>query len=63
MDGLKVMGVNNLAAASMSIEDQYADITEKFGLPQNPIRTLLSPKTRQESVINKAVDRLSRYTS
>ena len=69
-DGFTVAGTASLANQSASIDDQFAAITEKFGLPKNPVRTqsVISnstiasnvPRNKKNSVIKTAVDRLSK---
>ena len=68
-DGFTVMGNESLKSQAMSIDDQFAAITDKFGLPKNPVRTesIVSNSTnasagprKQKSVISKAADRLSK---
>ena len=63
------MGNESLKNQAMSIDDQFAAISEKFGLPKNPVRTesIVSNSTnasagprKQKSVISKAADRLSK---
>ena len=63
------MGNESLKSQAMSIDDQFAAITDKFGLPKNPVRTesIVSNSTnasagprKQKSVISKAADRLSK---
>ena len=69
-DGFSVMGNASLNNQASSIDDQFAAITEKFGLPKHAVRTesIVSNSTiasaagsrKPKSVINKAVDRLSK---
>lgn len=67
-NGFKVYGTGNLNEATMTIDQQYAEITEKYGLPKEKkpagFQSLMdfhpAMNSNKKSVIKKAADRLSK---